>query len=277
MAFCGKISVLKNYQELRYIMKLVSKILVVAMLLVSLCAFASCNTPKATGELTLELSHDGTYYTVMDIGTLTAKEVVIPAEYEGIPVKAIDNCAFENCTEITKVTIPESVVYIGTFAFGGCTALQEIAVPTSVTELKDGIFSGCTSLTKVTLHDGITTMGQSVFAGCTSLKTVKLPASIKAVPGQTFKGCTALETITVPQGVEKIQTFSFSGCTSLYEIIIPASVTRIEFKTFESCSALTSIEFGGTTSDWKNIKTSPNWNIGTPAYTVYCSNGELAK
>ena len=272
-------------------MKITSKLIAIMLILACVLTFAACDNTdngqgtegssdannESGGELVFELSHDGDYYMIMDAGTFRGKELLIPAEYNGVAVKSIENCAFENRTDIEKVIIPEGIEYVGNFAFSGCTSLKSVSVPTSVTRLEDGVFSGCSALVEVKLHDGIVEMGQSVFANCTSLKTIKLPASIKAVSGQLFKGCSALESIVIPEGVEKIQTFSFSGCKSLSEITIPASVVRIEFKTFESCSALTSIDFGGTVADWRNIKTSPQWNVGTGDYTVYCSNGELGK
>ena len=155
-------------------MKFISKIIIAAMLICCLGAFASCTTPEETGgELALELSHDGDYYMVIGIGTHKGKEVVIPSEYDGIPVKMIDNCAFENCTEIEKVTVPEGVEYMGNFAFGGCTALKEIVIPSTVKKLNDGMFSGCTALYEIIIPASVTRIEFRTFEACSSLVSIE--------------------------------------------------------------------------------------------------------
>ena len=72
------------------------------------------------------LSADKQSYAVAGIGTVTDEEIVIPSEYNGLPVVAIDAAAFQNNTLITKVTIPESVTLIRPYAFDGCTSLTSV-------------------------------------------------------------------------------------------------------------------------------------------------------
>lgn len=70
-------------------------------------------------------------------------EVVIPSEHEGYPVSAIGSWAFEECTEITGVTIPRSVTSIHRYAFYGCTGMTSITVPGTVTSIGDRAFGYC--------------------------------------------------------------------------------------------------------------------------------------
>ena len=58
--------------------------------------------------------------------------------------------AFENCTSLTSVTIPDSVTSIGNWTFDGCTSLTSVTIGDGVTSIAYGAFRDCTSLTSVT-------------------------------------------------------------------------------------------------------------------------------
>ncbi len=83
---------------------------------------------KEIRQIQYELSEDGTYYIVASSGTgeLEKKTLVIPETYNNLPVKAIEEKAFEDCFELTSVTIPSTIVAIGEDAFYACGKLTEI-------------------------------------------------------------------------------------------------------------------------------------------------------
>ena len=99
-------------------------------------------------------------------------EVVIPKTIGGYEVKKISDGAFQNCTGITSVVIPDGVMIIGEFVFSGCTSLAEIVIPDSVTSIGGYAFSYCTSLAEITIPDSVTSIGGSAFSGCTSLTQI---------------------------------------------------------------------------------------------------------
>ena len=103
----------------------------------------------ALGEIAFVLNEQGTSYTVTGIGTFTGTELVIPATYNDLPVTAIQNNAFEHCTQLTSVELPENL-YIGDFAFSGCTGLKHITIPKGTTGLTRA-FDACTGLESATL------------------------------------------------------------------------------------------------------------------------------
>ena len=74
--------------------------------------------------------------------------------------------AFESCSGLTSVTIPNSVTSIGTLAFLDCSSLTSITIPNSVTSIGSSAFEGCSSLTSVTIPDGVTSIGGFTFYKC---------------------------------------------------------------------------------------------------------------
>ncbi|MBR3438445.1 MAG: leucine-rich repeat protein, partial [Clostridia bacterium] len=64
--------------------------------------------------------------TVTGCDETASGKLVIPGTIEGYPVTSIGDSAFENCTGLTDITIPESVKTIGNRAFYGCTGLENV-------------------------------------------------------------------------------------------------------------------------------------------------------
>ncbi len=158
-----------------------------------------------------------------------------------------DNGGFKNCTSLTSIKLPASIVEIGPDAFNGCESLKSIEIPSSVKTIKAGAFKNCKSLESVSLPDGVTYMGEgSAFNGCSSLKTVHWPKSCKSINTSSFQNCTSLETVEVPEDLQTIGQLAFSGCQSLRSLTIPASVTQIGIRAFNDCCNLTGLTFGGS-------------------------------
>ena len=122
-------------------------------------------------KLTFILSDDGAYYAVKALNTSISGDVVIPAEYEGKPVKEIRRYAFAACKSLTSINIPDSVTVIGHGAFTICTALTSINIPNSVASIGSYAFAACKSLTSINIPDSVTTVGENIFNHCQSLAT----------------------------------------------------------------------------------------------------------
>ena len=108
------------------------------------------------------LSDDGTYYIVSGY-VVEPTEVVIPAEYNGLPVKEIGDSAFRSCSSLTSITLPNSVISIGDDAFYACCSLTSITIPDSVIGIGNYAFIYCSSLTSITIPDSVISIGDDAF------------------------------------------------------------------------------------------------------------------
>jgi hypothetical protein len=174
--------------------------------------------------------------------------VVIPSIINGLPVTSIGDRAFQDCTNLTNVTIPDCVASIGQDAFGGCCGLTNVTIPQGVTSIGQGAFGGCYSLTKVTIPDSVTSIGQNAFRGCYSLTNVTIPNNVSSIGDGAFEG-TSLTDITIPNSVTNIGNFAFYYCSNLTSVTIGSGVSSIGREAFWRCTSLTEITIpNGVTS-----------------------------
>ena len=156
-------------------------------------------------------------------------------------VTGIGKTAFEGCSALASVTIPESVKRIGDSAFSKCTALTSVTLPEGVTSIGDYAFYKCTALSSVTLPESVTGMGCYTFRKCSSLTSVTIPAGVTTIDYEAFCECSSLATVTISEGVQIIGERAFMDCTALTSVTIPGSVTSIYIAAFYHCSALASV------------------------------------
>ena len=154
---------------------------------------------------------------------------------------SIEKDAFAGCTNLTSVTIPNSVTSIGDFAFMDCSGLTSVTIPNSVTSIGNGAFHGCKALTSITIPNNVTSIGDFAFYNCKALTSVTIPESVTSIGGSAFFNCKALTSITIPNSVTSIGDYAFYGCKALTSVTIPESVTSIGRSAFMDCSGLTSV------------------------------------
>ena len=114
-------------------------------------------------------------------------DVVIPGEVtideQTYTVSSIGESAFADCSEITSVSIPESISTIAGTAFDGCTGLEllDMSESTALTSISSNTFSTCTALETVNFPISIESIGASAFANCANLSNMSLPCTTPPV------------------------------------------------------------------------------------------------
>ena len=134
-------------------MKIGKKLLAVILsviLLLSVChlgLFTFTASAETSGIYTYLVSNGEA--TITDCDTSVSGSISIPSTLGGYPVTSIGDWAFDNCTELTSITIPDSVTSIGNSTFSGCHRLTSVTIPDSVTSIGDYAFYDCTGLQNV--------------------------------------------------------------------------------------------------------------------------------
>ncbi len=189
-------------------------------------------------------------------------------------VQNIGNFAFQNCTELTSVTVPTSVIAIEKSAFEGCSSFgtiyyagaesqwNEIEISTELNEalttatmnyalLAAGTYGE--NLTWTLNKEGtLTVSGEGDMnnyaynavpwsAYKAKIKTAVIESGVTSIGNNAFNGCTNLSSVTIPEGVETIGESAFDSCASLQTVTLPNSVKNIYVAAFIACTDLTNI------------------------------------
>lgn len=158
-------------------------------------------------------------------------------------VRSIGKEAFRG-TALAQVTIPESVETIGKSAFLQCANLSSVEMKCEVDKLPDKMFSGCSLLTSVLLPNTLEDMGNSVFSDCSSLETISLPSGITTIGYGAFFGCSSLERVEFSSELKTIGENAFEGCRSLNDISLPSLVKEVKKESFKNCNNLKTVVLG---------------------------------
>lgn len=167
-------------------------------------------------------------------------------------LKILGRRAFYGCSAITEITLPHSLKKFSA-AFEECENLTTVTVEKGVKRIDWYAFENCKSLTEVTLPEGLEEIGFSAFKGCTSLKRIQIPDSVRKIDTEAFSGCVGLEGVTIPKGLKEFGKDIFKGCENLPAVVLekfaPQIPERIEegrdkslFKLSNDESAVTGVE-----------------------------------
>lgn len=156
-------------------------------------------------------------------------------------VTAIKNGAFKNNKNVFgKLTLPDTLVSIGSNAFEGTYIYGTVKIPESVTTIESAAFYNCDGITEVKLPQGITELKSSVFQDCFALSKVNTE-NIKIFGYRCFRDCRALYDFKISSAAEKIDGEAFYNCDAIEGTIDNSMLSSIAGNAFQNCDRIETV------------------------------------
>ena len=171
-------------------------------------------------------------------------------------------------TNLTSITIPDSVTKVEDGAFRYCYAMEEFkgkfasddgrclivdgelkyfavacsetyySIPNGVTTIGMGAFADADNLEIISIPNSVITIDQFAFVGCGNLSDIYWGSNITLINYNAFTNCDSLQEVVIPDSVTDIGLAVFAGCTNLQTVVIPAGITEIDMMAFKDCKNL---------------------------------------
>lgn len=228
--------------------KLTVIVLTVIALLMTSCIYVIATSGDGT-EGYYTYSKFNSKVTITDVDESISGAVEVPETIDGCEVIAIGEFAFENCSRVTSVSVPDCIKTIGRGAFKGMTSLEKVSVPYTGKSLNktgyEGYFGYVFDYT-TTETDG--TVNQNGYYSYipSSIKEVTVTQN-SIIPGYAFQNCASVEKITAAK-VTSCGSYSFRGCSSLTDFSSAAELKTIGDYAFGDCIGMTSIVIPASTT-----------------------------
>lgn len=236
-------------KEAVYVKKGMALLLALLMLAVTVPMGAvSAATAGTYNGITYQI--EGGEVTLTGYTSSLPTNLTIPSTIAGYPVTTIGYGAFEDCSRLRSVVIPDSVIELGTYAFAWCPFLHTVTVGDGVTNTSYGTFS-YSGVSTVTFGKGLRDFSDYTFMSCGSLTDVNVAADNPyycSVDGVLFDKPVA-RLLYYPGGRKGAYVFpdtctsyvagAFDFCDGITEVTLPKGITKIEEGSFYYCKKLT--------------------------------------
>ena len=243
--------------------------------------------------LKFTLSGDGTYYRVTGLGTCTDIDLIIPACYNGLPVKEVwhlnSGISQSQRENLRSVVIPEGVEQIMTDSFAHFLNLQQVILPQGLQEIGRSAFRDCPKLTSIEIPASVTSM-ERAFQLC-GLQTVTVAEGnpvyhsagnciIETATGRVIL-CTQVSVIPSDGSATTIANDAFNADRQgdAFQLIIPATITALESGAFDwSYEIKLTIYYHGTQAQWENVSGNDtlSTSVGSDTICFYSADDPFA-
>ncbi len=182
----------------------------------------------------------------------------------GDDVESIPAYLCSGMSNLTYITIPNSVTIIGSFAFNDCGKITSDLNLSSVTSIGECAFRNCSNITSNLNLNNVETIGQQAFLGCSSLTKVVIGDGATSIGERAFSGCTYLEDITIGSSINVengIGQYAFIGCRYLLSVTCKAVFPpALNANVFEGCGVLSKIDLYVPEESIKKYQKAEVWS-----------------
>lgn len=242
------------------------KIISVSAILICICLlFSGCDSVSTllSGENeTIEYKIENGEATVVGIpNKSTVTKIVIPNEYEGVPVTRIADFAATNLEYVTEFHIGKNVKEIASWALENNQHIAEYKVDKAneyfcdvdgviyTKDMKTIVFFPPAKEGAYEIPDGVETVRTKAFYKCQKITELVIPDSVKSIEEKAFFRCSAVTALTLSQNVEFIGKDAFGYCSAITEINIPSTIKQIDEYAFYNCTSLLTVNVDAVESD----------------------------
>lgn len=161
------------------------------------------------------------------------KSIEIPAS-----VTSIGRNVFNNLKTLETVSFVKgsAITAIPNYFCADCTALTSVTLPNTVISIDYNAFSGCQSLTDFVLPASLQRIGSSAFSNTQGLKNIDFPQGLKSIESYAFYE-SGLENVSLPVGLSTLGDDAFYSCRNLKNVELPSYIERYR-ETFLNCTAI---------------------------------------
>ena len=183
--------------------------------------------------------------------TMNYNDTVIESTTEGTYVYkcTINDSAFEGDTSLSLVRLSENIVKIGSYAFNKCTSLTGLILPERVTQLGRRII-GETAISSIMVPKNVISAGDrdgGAFSGTVSLKSISFEEGMEKIPSYVcYAGgnVSYIASVNIPDTVNEIGSYAFKDCIALKTLEVSDNIKEIDYAAFYGCKGLTTIKIG---------------------------------
>ncbi len=263
-----------------------NRIIKISALLICICLlFSGCSGASSIlgNDDTIEYKVENGEATVVTVpNSATIEKIVIPDEYEGVPVTKIADFAAVNLEYVTEISIGKNVKEIGVWAFENNQKVSAINVDDNneyfcdvdgvlfTKDMKTLLFyplakdlqtvkddnGNDIQVSEYTIPDGVETIRTKAFYKCGKITKIVIPDTVKTIEEKAFFRCSAVTELTLSKNVEIIGKDAFCYCSGISEINIPATIKQIDVYAFYNCTSLLTINIDAKESD---VKLGDKW------------------